>query len=147
MKKNNAHYKLFGIVTNRFKMSGTELIHWHRERCGKSEEVHKIQKEDLIGGRLASKRFGANAAFWQVMILAFSIQALMQRCVLGKEWKCCHLKMMRDYFINKPAHVIFHGRSLRIRCATQEAYLVAWLVDRRTQILVLGRDPPHHPMD
>lgn len=143
IKKNNSYYKLFGMVTNRLNVPGQNLIHWHRERCGKSEEVHNIQKDDLAGGRLPSKRLGANAAFWQIMILAFNIEALMQRIVFGGEWKYCHLKVLRHYFINKPAHVIFHGRCLMIRCAAQDTHLVAWLVDMRTQILVLGRDPPH----
>lgn len=31
-------YKLFGVVTNR-RDAGEEVIRWHRERCGKSEEV------------------------------------------------------------------------------------------------------------
>ena len=103
---------------------GQEIIHWHRERCGKSEEVHKIQKDDLAGGRLPSKCFGSNAAWWQIMILAFNLEAIMQRLVLGNEWKYCHLKALRHYFINKPAHVIFHGRRIIIRYSGQEILLL-----------------------
>jgi hypothetical protein len=44
-------YKLFGIVTNR-EIEGEELIHWHRKRCGKSEEAHGVMKHALAGGKL-----------------------------------------------------------------------------------------------
>jgi len=54
-------YKLFGLVTNR-DIPGDELIWWHRKRCGKGEEMHKIMKDDLAGDHLPSARFGANAA-------------------------------------------------------------------------------------
>jgi len=30
------------------------VIWWHRERCGKSEEVHSVLKEDLAGGQMLS---------------------------------------------------------------------------------------------
>lgn len=55
-------YKVFGLVTNR-SLPGNELIHWHRQRCGQSEEVHAVQKEDLAGGYMPSHLFGANAAW------------------------------------------------------------------------------------
>ena len=44
-------YRLSGIVTNRAE-EGEELIRWHYERCGKSEEAHAVMKSDLAGGRL-----------------------------------------------------------------------------------------------
>ena len=44
-------YKVFGIVTNR-DVPADDLIWWSRKRCGKSEEVHSLMKEDLAGGRL-----------------------------------------------------------------------------------------------
>ena len=61
-------YKLFGIVTN-MDWEGDTLIHWHHERCGKSEEAHAVMKEDLAGGKLPSSVFGENAAWWWIMIL------------------------------------------------------------------------------
>ena len=46
------HYKLFGLVTN-MDWDGERLIHWHRERCGKSEEAHSVMKGDFAGGATA----------------------------------------------------------------------------------------------
>jgi hypothetical protein len=43
-------YKVFGGVTNR-DAPGEAVIHWHRQRCGKGEEVHAVMKNDLAGGQ------------------------------------------------------------------------------------------------
>lgn len=41
-------------------------------------------KSDLAGGQLPSGLFGANAAWWTLMILALNLSAAMKRLVLGK---------------------------------------------------------------
>jgi hypothetical protein len=87
--------KLFGVVTNR-KLAD-QVIWWLRERCGKSEEVHSVMKTDLAGEQLPSGRdlpkvpsgeagwngearvFGANAAWWALMILAHNLNTTMKR--------------------------------------------------------------------
>jgi len=42
----SGRYKIFGLVTNKTE-PGEEVIHWHRQRCGKSEKAHAIMKDDL----------------------------------------------------------------------------------------------------
>lgn len=109
-------YKVRGLVTNR-TIPGDEVIWWHRERCGKSEEAHSVMKEDLAGGKFPSKLFGANAAWWQIMILAFNINEAMKRLVLGGEWVSRRLKGIRFWLINIPGRVYEHARGLVIRLA------------------------------
>ena len=36
---------------------GEKLIHLQRKRCCKSEEVHSVMKEDLVGGKIPFGRF------------------------------------------------------------------------------------------
>ena len=72
------------MVTN-CKDAGDQVIWWLRERCGKSEEVHSVMKNDLAGGQFPSRLFGANAAWWALMILAHKLNTAMKRLVLGKE--------------------------------------------------------------
>jgi hypothetical protein len=38
------------------------LIEWHQEKGGMIEAVHDVVKNELAGGVLPSKYFGANAA-------------------------------------------------------------------------------------
>lgn len=109
-----ARYKVTGVVTNR-DIPGDEVIWWYRERCGKSEEAHSIMKEDLAGGKFPSGLFGANAAWWQVMILAFNLSSAMKRLVLGGEWVSKRLKAIRFWLINVPGRVLAHARGLIIR--------------------------------
>jgi len=96
-------YKVFGMVTNR-DIPGDKLIWWHQARCGKGEEIHKVMKEDLAGGHLPSSRFGANAAWWGIMVIAFNLNSLMKR-----------LKAIRFGFINLVGRVISRARQLIIR--------------------------------
>ena len=110
-------YKISAIVTNRLydEIEGEDLIWWHRERCGKSEEVHSIMKQDLAGGILPSRYFGVNAAWWAIMILAFNINSAMKRLALGKEWINKRMKAIRFHFINLPGRIITRSRQLFIK--------------------------------
>jgi hypothetical protein len=107
-------YKVTGIITNR-DLPGDELIWWYRERCGKSEEAHSIMKEDLAGGKLPSNLFGANAAWWQIMILAFNVNSAMRGLVLEETWKNRRMKAIRFWLINLPGRVLTRGRRLFVR--------------------------------
>jgi hypothetical protein len=132
-------FKLFGVVTNR-KVSGDQVIWWHRERCGKSEEVHSVMKSDLAGGQMPSGLFGANAAWWTIMILAHNLNAAMKRLVLGPAWVAKRMKALRFALINLPGRVVHHARKLIIRLSAVGDTLALLLSARRT-ILALAQGP------
>ena len=116
IEQGGVKYKLFGVVTN-LELPGDEVIWWLRERCGKSEEAHSIMKSDLAGGTLPSGLFGANAAWWQMMILAFNINAAMKHLVLGGTWAARRLKALRFGFINVVGRIVHHARHLVMKLA------------------------------
>lgn len=107
-------YKIFGIVTNR-SLPGNELIQWHRGRCGDSEKVHSIEKNELAGGQFPSHLFGANAAWWHIMILAFNLNQMMKHLVLPDEFKPKGLKALRFHIIGVAGRLIKHARKWVIR--------------------------------
>ena len=109
-------YKLFGVVTNR-SLPGDELIRWHRERCGKSEQAHAVMKDDLCGGRMPSSLFGGNAAWWAIMILAHNLNAAFKQLALGKAWVGRRMKALRFALIALPGRVVRHARRLILRLA------------------------------
>jgi hypothetical protein len=137
MKDKN--YKIFGMVTN-MEMEGEELIHWHRERCGKSEEAHGVMKHDLAGGRLPSGSFGENAAWWWCMVLAFNLNALMKNLVLGEKWKDKRMKAIRFNIIHIPARIINHSRELIIRLQRKHPSF-ALIKEARARIMEMGCVP------
>ena len=130
--------KLFALVTNR-DLPGDAVIWRSRERCGKSEEVHAVMKHDLAGGTLPSGLFGANAAWWAIMVLAHNLNAVMKQLVLGPAWVARRMKALRLALIALPGRVIRHARRLIIRLGS-EAGLDPVLGARR-KILALARGP------
>lgn len=133
-------HKVFGVVTNR-ELAGDELIWWYRQRCGKSEEAHSVMKEDLAAGKLPSGRFGVNAAWWAIGVLAFNLNSAMKRLVLGKEWVSKRLKAVRFAFISLPGRVVRRARTLIIRLTRDHPSY--WLLLRaRHRILALAHGPP-----
>lgn len=134
-------YKLFGLVSNR-DIAGDQLIWWSRERCGKGEEMHAIMKNDLAGGRLPSAQFGANAAWWQIMILAFNLNSLMKHLALPEDWESKRLKAVRFGLINLAGRVVEHSRQLSIRLNSDlPAYAILLKVRLRMKTLFYNRSP------
>jgi len=129
-------YKVFGTVTN-MDWEGERLINWQHERCGKSEEAHAALKNDLAGGRLPSQLFGVNAAWWWITVLAFNLNSIMKRRVLGKGWAEKRLKAIRFSLINLPGRVLERARQLIVRLA--ESPMAALLMEVRCRILELTR--------
>ena len=132
-------YKIFGIVTNR-DMAGGDLIRWHYKRCGKSEEAHSIMKEDLAGGRLPSGKFGENAAWWWIMVLAFNLNSAMKRLVLKESWASKRMKALRFSLINLPGRIMTHARELIIRIPRNHPSLKI-LLTARHRIMELAGAP------
>lgn len=133
-------YKIRGIVTNR-TLDGHELIAWYRQRCGKSEEVHSVMKEDLAGGKLPSGDFGENAAWWAIMILALNLNAAMKRLVLPQSWSNKRLKALRYGLINLAGQVRKRSRQYQILLSPYQPAL-ALLLQVRERITRLARDAP-----
>lgn len=132
MAKDSKKYKIFGIVTN-MDWDGQELIPWLYKRCGKSEEAHSIMKEDLAGGKLPSDDFGANAAWWWIMMLSLNLNNAMKSLVLGKEWLPKRMKAIRYHLINLPARVMERSRELLVRFPKNHPCL-DWLIAIRSKI-------------
>ena len=124
-------HKLFGVVTNK-KDPGDQVIWWLRERCGKSEEVHSVMKSDLAGGQMPSGLFGANAAWWALVILAHNLNAAMKQLVLGKDWTAKRMKALRFHVIALPGRVVSHARKLIIRLGGGAGALKMFVTARQT---------------
>jgi len=132
-------YKLFGVVTNRDDIAGDDLIRWHRLRCGKSEEIHAVMKDDLAGGRLPTGKFGANAAWWSIMVMTLNLHAAFKRLGLGEGWVPRRLKAIRFSFINLAGRVVHHARQVVVRLQAGQA--IDQILAVRQRFLTLAGAP------
>lgn len=132
-------YRVSGIVTNR-REEGAELIHWHRQRCGKSEEAHAILKTDLAGGRFPSGKFGANAAWWALVVLAYNLHVAMQRLALPGKLTGKRFKTLRFALLSLPGRVVERGRQLFVRMAREHPAL-GWLTEMQRKLRALAPAP------
>ena len=99
----------------------------HYARCGKSEEAHAIMKEDFTGGRFPSQLFGANAAWWALMLLSLNLQMVMKRTVLGTAFLTKRMKAVRFEMITHGGRLLFHARNQILRVSQAFAdQLLAW---------------------
>jgi hypothetical protein len=129
-------YKVHGLVSN-MDWGGGDLVRWLHARCGKSEQAHTGLKSDLAGGKLPSGRFGANAAWWWITILAFNLNAMMKSLALGEEWKTSRLKAIRFGLINVAGRVLRRSRQWLIRLAEDHPALGQLLEARRKISLLI----------
>lgn len=111
------------------------------ERCGKSEEVHAVMKDDLAGGKLPAGDFGENAAWWGIMILALNLNAAMKRLALPTSWRRKRFKAIRFGLINIAGQVRQRSRQLQILISDKKpAYIL--LLQIRERIQALAREGP-----
>lgn len=131
-------FKLFGLVTN-MTTPGDELVRWHRERCGRSEAAHAIMKDDLAGGRLPSGKFGANAAWWAMMVVSYNLAAVVRRLLLGGSHVHKRMKAIRLAFIDVAGRLVNHaGRTVVRICERHPGFQLI----REARLRVMAQAPP-----
>ena len=140
MSRGGVTYKVFGVVTN-MNWDGNDVIRFHDGRSGKSEEAHKVLKEDFAGGKMPSSEFGANAAWWAIAILAMNLASAMKRIVLGGDWAKRRMKAIRFLLINVPGRIVRKARQLYLRLSSEHPALEL-LIRARERIRELASSPP-----
>jgi hypothetical protein len=108
--------RFFAIVTNRQGDPG-EIVDWQRQKAGTVELVHDVTKNELGAGVLPSGKFGANAAWYRLVMLTHNVLCAMRRLVAPPELKSARPKRLRFRLFTMPAKVIAHARQLFARVA------------------------------
>ena len=131
----NLPYKVFGLVTNIQEEDGGKIVLFHHERCGKSEELNHILKNEMGGGHVASGKFGAEAAWWNIGVLAFSLLNLFKRNFLPKESHTCRPKAMRYNFFVMIGRFVRHARKLVLKVYSTSKQVVSWFCHARDRLM------------
>ena len=107
----------FAVLSNRWELEAGRLIEWHREKAGTIELVHDVIKNDLAGGVLPSKYFGANAAWLRLAVIAHNVLTAMKRLALPAELLTARPKRLRFLLFNMPGRLAHHARRMLLRLA------------------------------
>jgi hypothetical protein len=107
----------FAMLSNRWEWEAGRLIEWHREKAGTIELVHDILKNDLAGGALPSKYFGANAAWLRLAVISHNVLTAMKRLALPAEMLTARPKRLRFLLFNMPGRLAHHARRMLLRLA------------------------------
>jgi len=141
MKLARQTYKVRGVVSNILDLDGEDILRLLDKRMGKSEEVHDVMKRDLAGGQLPSGRFGANAAWWQMMILALDLHSLFKKA-LDPAFRKKRMKAIRFRLLQLPGRVSERSRQLAILLSAAAKEAASHLIRARTTIASWARPPP-----
>ncbi len=109
-------YHIHAIISNIDQdWSNQRVVEWYNDRCGGGEAIHSVLKSDLAGGSLPSNKFGANAAWWAVAILAHNLHALLEKLAMPAGLVGSRFKRLRLHLINVPARLVAHARACCVR--------------------------------
>lgn len=102
--------RYLGVVTNR-KLDANELVRWYWAKGGTIEQVHDVLKNDLGAGVFPCGRFGANAAWLRLCVLAHNLLRVVK--IIGpKELSDARPKRLRLHLFAVPALLKTHARRI-----------------------------------
>jgi hypothetical protein len=116
----------FAVLSNRWELKAARLIEWHREKAGTIEFVHDVIKNDLGGGVLPSKYFGANAAWLRLAVISHNVLTALKRLALPAELLTARPKRLRFLLFNTPGRLVHHARRLVLRLSALAKWTAAY---------------------
>ncbi len=119
--------KHFAVVTNLGEWKAGRLIQWHREKAGSIEGVHDVVKNELAGGVLPCKYFGANAAWLRLALVSHNVLTALKRLALPAEMLTARPKRLRFLLLNTPGRLVHHARQLWLRLASSGERIAVYL--------------------
>ena len=116
----------FAVLTNRWELKAARLIEWHREKAGTVEMVHDVVKNELGGGVLPSKYFGAKAAWLRLAVISHNVLTALKRLALPPELLTARPKRLRFLIFNTPGRLVHHARRLLLRLAAVAEWIAVY---------------------
>ena len=133
--------KYLAVVSNRWELSGAELLRWHWAKAGTIEHVHDVTKNELGAAVPPCGRFGANAAWYRLSLLAYNILSAMKSLVLPAALSAARPKRLRFALFTMAGRLISHAGKLVLQISAA-AERLAGLREARRQLAVLAAASP-----
>ena len=125
-------YSYWAVVTN-LPGRAKKVLEWHRGKAGTIEHFHLVAKHELGLGVMPCNRFGADAAWTRLNVLAFNLLEFLKRTALPPALKRARPKRLRFEIIRLAGVVVRHARCVTVRLACSAAR-IAELVEARFQL-------------
>jgi hypothetical protein len=119
--------KHFAVVSNIWEWSAPRLLEWQRQKAGTIEIVHDVLKNELAAGVLPCGRFGANAAWLRLAVLAHNVMTALKRLALPPELLAARPKRLRFLIFNTAGRLVHHARQTVLRLAAARERLAEWI--------------------
>jgi len=110
-------YRYWALVTN-LDWKGEAILSWQREKAGTIEHVHDVLKNELGLGTLPCGRFGADAAWSRLNVIAYNLLVVLKRVGLPKAQRKARPKRLRYEIIRLAGIVVHHARATVLRLGT-----------------------------
>jgi hypothetical protein len=133
--------KYLAVVSNRWELSGAELLRWHWAKAGTIEHVHDVTKNELGAAVPPCGRFGANAAWYRLSLLAYNILSAMKSLVLPAALSAARPKRLRFALFTLAGRLISHAGKLVLQISAA-AERLAGLREARRQLAALAAASP-----
>ena len=99
-----------------------KVVYFYRQR-GDAENVIKEQKEGFAVENILSENFLANAALFQMQLLAYNLVQYFKYTNLKKSWWNLRIKQLRFRLINIAGVVVNHARKTILRISVNYKYM------------------------
>lgn len=116
--------RYLAVVTNRHGLSHAGVVRWHWRKAGGIELVHDVLKNELGLGVLPCGRFGANAAWSRLNVLAHNLLSAMKQLLLPASLEAARPKKLRYLLFNIAGRIVSHANKLVLRVSADLARLV-----------------------
>ncbi len=140
----DSNWRHFAVVTN-LDWEGEQLLRWHREKQGTVEHGHGILKRDLAAGTLPCARFGANAAWWRLNVLAHNLLELLKAETLPAAHRSLRPKALRFRLLNLAGRLLRSARQLVLRLSAALPFAPLYAQARKTLRAALPRAAAGEP--
>src|SRR5271157_3154671 len=107
-----ADTKYLALVSNRWALPPAALLRWHWQKAGTIEHVHDVTKNELGAAVPPCGRFGANAAWYRLSLLAYNILSAMKSLVLPATLSAARPKRLRFAVFTLAGRLISHAGKL-----------------------------------
>lgn len=129
----NERWRHFAVVTN-MNWGGERLLRWQREKQGTVEHGHGVIKGELAGGVMPCGRFGSNAAWWRLNVLAHNLLQLIKVRSLPAQMHPLRPKALRFRIFNIVGRLIETARSLILRISRSHPWADAYAQARQSML-------------